>query len=64
MPSNLPNSTIHLDMSFKQIHILHNQSLKYLMNLGTLDLSNNGLRQIEPDAFKGLTKLTYMSLRM
>ena len=55
MPSNLPNSTIHLDMSFKQIHILHNRSLKYFMNLRTLDLSNNGLRQIEPDAFKGLT---------
>ena len=34
------------------------------MNLRFLDLSYNGLRQIEPDAFKGLTKLTDMSLRM
>jgi len=32
------------------------------MNLRFLDLSNNGLRQIEPGAFKGLTKLTDMWL--
>ena len=32
------------------------------MNLGFLDLSHNHLRQIELDAFKGLTKLTVMWL--
>ena len=32
------------------------------MNLRFLDVSNNGLRQIEPDAFKGLSKLTVMWL--
>ena len=62
VPSNLPNSTIHLDMSFNQIHTLGNRSLEYLVNLRTLHLSYNGLRQIEPDAFKGLTKLTDMCL--
>jgi Leucine-rich repeat (LRR) protein len=49
-------------MSFNQIHTLGNRSLEYLVNLRTLHLSYNGLRQIEPDAFKGLTKLTDMCL--
>ena len=62
IPSSLPNSTIHLDMSYNQIHALRNRSLEYLMNLRFLDLSYNGLRQIELDAFKGLTKLTHMML--
>jgi Leucine-rich repeat (LRR) protein len=62
VPSSLPNSTIHLDMSYNQIHTLRNRSLQYLMNLRFLDVSNNGLRQIEPDAFKGLSKLTVMWL--
>ena len=62
VPSSLPNSTIHLDMSYNQIYTLRNRSLEYLMNLRFLDLSNNGLRQIELDAFKGLSKLTVMWL--
>ena len=62
VPSSLPNSTIHLDMSYNQIHTLRNRSLEYLVNLRFLDLSYNRLRQIEPDAFKGLTKLTEMRL--
>ena len=62
IPSSLPNSTIHLDMSYNQIHTLRNRSLEYLMNLGFLDLSYNKLGQIELDAFKGLTKLTFMWL--
>ena len=49
-------------MSFNQIHILRYRSLEYLVNLRTLDLSHNDLSQIEPDAFKGLTKLTDMWL--
>jgi Leucine-rich repeat (LRR) protein len=32
------------------------------MNLRFLDMSSNGLKQIEPDAFKGLTKLKVMWL--
>jgi Leucine-rich repeat (LRR) protein len=47
VPSNLPNSTIHLDMSYNQIHTLRNRSLEYLMNLEFLDLSYNKLGQIE-----------------
>ena len=62
VPSSLPNSTIHLDMSYNQIHTLRNRALEYLMNLRFLDLSNNNLGQIEPEAFKGLTKLTDMWL--
>jgi Leucine-rich repeat (LRR) protein len=62
VPSSLPNSTIHLDMSYNKIHTLRNRSLEYLMNLRFLDLSNNDLGQIEPEAFKGLTKLTDMWL--
>jgi Leucine-rich repeat (LRR) protein len=49
-------------MSYNQIYTLRNRSLEYLMNLRFLDVSNNGLRQIEPDAFKGLSKLTVMWL--
>ena len=62
VPSSLPNSTIHLAMPYNQIHTLRNRSLEYLMNLRFLDVSNNGLRQIEPDAFKGLSKLRVMWL--
>ena len=62
VPSSLPNSTIHLDMSYNQIYTLRNRSLEYLMNLRFLDLSYNKLGQIELDAFKGLTKLTVMWL--
>ena len=62
VPSSLSNSTIHLDMSYNQIHTLRNRSLEYLVYLRTLDLSDNGLRQLGLDAFKGLTKLTEMWL--
>ena len=62
VPSSLSNSTIHLDMSYNQIHTLRNRSLEYLVNLRTLDLSDNGLSQIGLNAFTGLTKLTEMWL--
>ena len=62
VPSSLPNSTTHLDMAYNHIHTLHNRSLEYLMNLRFLDVSFNGLGQIEQEAFKGLSKLRVMWL--
>jgi Leucine-rich repeat (LRR) protein len=55
VPSSLPSSTIHLDLSSNRIHILRNRSFEYLVSLITLDLSDNKISNITPEAFKGLT---------
>ena len=62
VPSSLPSSTIHLDLSDNRIHILRNRSFEYLVSLITLDLSDNKMSNITPEAFKGLTNLTSLIL--
>ena len=62
VPSSLPSSTIHLDLSGNRIHILRNRSFEYLVSLITLDLSDNKISNITPEAFKGLTNLKSLIL--
>ena len=62
VPSSLPNSTKHLDISHNRIHTLRNRSFEYLVSLMTLDLSHNEMNYIAAEAFKGLTNLTSLSL--
>ena len=63
VPQDLPNNTIMLDLAYNKITTLYNESFAYLLDIITLGLRENGLRQVEGGAFQPLIHLKELSLQ-
>ena len=64
VPTQLPNNTVYLDLSFNKISQLGAGKFQRYPSLLHLNISFNNITQIsEPRTFEGLQKLTYLTLQ-
>ena len=63
VPTNLPSTTVFLDLSANNIIDLGGQKFKGYPNMVNLTISQNGLTEIKIGAFEGLRNLQCLSLR-